>query len=514
MFKKLCLICLFAWTSFSLSYSQDEFPICGVGHEDIKIITERLLENKADLAQNKNRVRFRETIYVPIVFHLVARNDGSGRISETAVLDRLCELNEDFEGTDIQFFLQELNYFDNTTVFSNHKGTEFTFMSFERKAGAINVYIIQNADTGTDLTGGRTEGYYIGNPALDWIVIRKSAMENSNIAFTHEMGHYFTLLHTFNGWDQEVYDPAVHGNPAPSNSPRGITTERVNRDNCNSEGDFLCDTPPDYGFGFGWNECEYTPQVLDPNGDLVDPDEVNFMSYFLRCPLDQYNFSESQTELMYNDLTQTPSRAALVDANPDNTSTIDGTMSLTAPVDGAATNSLTSADLSWEPLDGADQYLVQIARTPAFTGSTTFAVVTNTNSVTVEDLRESTNYFWRVRPFNSYFTCRGFSAIETFKTEIVSGVNSIEAIQSWSVYPNPLSNGRRLELNMQSNNNIIGQVRLLNYSGKEIQNYGNVSIGTGGNNLHFDLSNVGSGLYILQLSSPLGSLTEKVIVLD
>ena len=248
------------------------------------------MTNKADLLEHTDRIRFRETVYVPIAFHLVARNDGSGRVNESDVLNKLCELNQDFADTDIQFFLHDFNYIDNSTVFNNHRGTQFTFMSFERVAGALNVYIIQNADTQTDLNNGRTEGYYTGNPSLDWVVMRKSAMEFQNIFFTHEIGHYFSLLHTFNGWDQEVYDANVHGNPVRTLSPRGVPTERVSRDNCSSEGDFICDTPPDYGFGFGWAECEYTLETQDPNGDLVDPDETNYMSYFLRCQLNDYHF--------------------------------------------------------------------------------------------------------------------------------------------------------------------------------------------------------------------------------
>lgn len=56
--------------------------------------------------------------YVPIQFHLLARSSGGGRISARVVFQGLCKLNEDFEGTGLQFYFNgELEQIDNKALF-------------------------------------------------------------------------------------------------------------------------------------------------------------------------------------------------------------------------------------------------------------------------------------------------------------------------------------------------------------------------------------------------------------
>ena len=79
--------------------------LCGThpNSEGFDLQTSRLLNN---LRAVKDGVPTpRDVSFVPIRFHVGARNDGSGRISASKVLDQLCELNEDFAPYDIQFFL-------------------------------------------------------------------------------------------------------------------------------------------------------------------------------------------------------------------------------------------------------------------------------------------------------------------------------------------------------------------------------------------------------------------------
>ena len=62
------------------------------------------------------------------------------------------------------------------------------------------------------------------------------------------------------------------GNPAPASSPGGIPTEKMDGSNCETAGDYLCDTPPDYN-GFGWDDCDYDGGAQDPMGVEIDPEE-------------------------------------------------------------------------------------------------------------------------------------------------------------------------------------------------------------------------------------------------
>ena len=111
----------------------------------------------------------------------------------------------------------------------------------------------------------------------------------------------FSLEHTFNGWECGAYN--TENVPAPTspscNSP---ATERANGSNCETSGDYICYTPPDYNNGLGWGGCDFSLNVLDPQGNAIDPDERNYMSYFLSCPDDEYFFSDQQNAAVQQDL--------------------------------------------------------------------------------------------------------------------------------------------------------------------------------------------------------------------
>ena len=94
---------------------------------------------------------------------------------------------------------------------------------------------------------------------------------------SHEVGHCLGLFHTFR-------------------TDNGA--ELVNGVNCQSAGDFVCDTPADVddGFTVGYPSCEWNGNDVDDEGDLYDPDETNIMSY--SHPLCYKGFSDGQAERM------------------------------------------------------------------------------------------------------------------------------------------------------------------------------------------------------------------------
>ena len=138
-----CLL-LFFIIPFSLTHAQEYQAPCGTVGKLQEEIIPQLMANKA-LVQS-GLVQFRETVWVPIKFHLVARNDGSGRVMERDLLNQLCILNEDFFAMDIQFYIEDgFNYIENTTVFDNHVNTQNTIMTINRSVSALNVFIVNDA---------------------------------------------------------------------------------------------------------------------------------------------------------------------------------------------------------------------------------------------------------------------------------------------------------------------------------------------------------------------------------
>jgi hypothetical protein len=88
---------------------------------------------------------------------------------------------------------------------------------------------------------------------------------------THELGHYFNLLHTF----QSSTD-------ANQTNREYVTRDAMQGANCATKGDLLCDTPADpYGRdSLSLLGCSYTGTARDPQGQLYTPSLANIMSYY------------------------------------------------------------------------------------------------------------------------------------------------------------------------------------------------------------------------------------------
>ncbi|MEL7249577.1 MAG: zinc-dependent metalloprotease [Bacteroidota bacterium] len=475
------------------------------GYEDQK---DRLLQNIRQAAGGTYTAR--NTIYVPVKFHVGARNDGSGRLSAQRVLDQLCELNEDFLDLDIQFFLAdgEINFINNTTFYTNHGSTQNTVMTSQRDPRALNVYIVENANIDGNTGGGTVLAYYI--PSRDWIVITKTYVRKNDTTLAHEVGHYFSLLHTFNGWECEGFNE--EDTPAPAVSSCGqVPTERANGSNCNSSGDFLCDTPADYNNGFGWNGCDFTLNVLDPIGEPIDPDERNYMSYFLECPESEYFFSVQQNNVMRADM-QTARRGPLfLDPVPDYVE-IAGTTANIFPEDESTTDGYNLVDFVWEEVEGATSYLLEIDRVSSFS-ITPIRIITSSTSAVVETLDPDRTYFWRVRPFNAHAVCTESSEVTRFRTnEDPVSVSTLSQVESFSVAPNPVLGQNELNVYLSTTETFSAQVELLDPNGRTTAINQPFEFTVGENRMNFDLSDLPNGIYFLRIHGPTGTLSQKIIL--
>ncbi len=473
---------------------------------------DRLLQNIRSAASGTYTAR--NTIYVPIKFHVGANNDGSGRLSAQRVLDQLCEINEDFAALDIQFFLAdgEINFINNTTFYTNHANTQSTVMSSQRDPRAINIYIVENANFDGSGGDGIVLAYYI--PSRDWIVMTKTYVRKNDTTLAHELGHYFSLLHTFNGWEAEGYN--VENVPAPTtgtgdraNQP--VQTERVYGSNCGSAGDFLCDTPPDYNNGFGWQGCNFNLNVLDPLGQTINPDERNYMSYFLDCPESEYFFSEDQSDVMKADMQTTRRSNLFLDPVPDYAE-ITGTSANLFPEDEGTADAYNFVEFVWEEVDGADSYLLEVDRVSSFSINPVRIITSNTNAV-VESLDPDRTYFWRVRPFNAHFACAANSDVTRFRTsENPVSTSTPAEIEAFSVAPNPVAGENELTVYLSTSASFAGQVELLDVNGRKTAINQAFEFRVGENRINLNLSDLPNGIYFLRINGLTGNLTQKVIL--
>jgi hypothetical protein len=507
MKKMMVVVILFLLGGIALN-AQTNHGRCGNGGgEWNEIITERLLQNKQALADDP--VQFRTTVYVPVRFHLVANSNMQGRVEHWRVLEQLCRLNQDFADMDMQFYIKGMNDNINNNGIYSTQYTAGTVMNLLRDQTALNVWIVDVATPAPPTPGETTTilGYY--NPQRDWVVIKRSEVRASSVTLPHEIGHFFSLAHTHNGWDAVPWSPAI-GNPSPVTSPGGVPTELQSGSNCNTAGDYICDTPPDYN-GLGFPTCNYNI-AQDPTGVFINPDEKLFMSYFDFCPRNEYYFSPTQQDLMWVDYNHS-SRNYLRSTFVPNLTEITETPVLTYPVGGITPPGYNMVNFQWTAVTGADHYLLEIDRAATFTINPIRVIVSGTNNHTIATLEPNRSYFWRVRPYNAYRTCTNFTQSGTFQTNsTIVNTTDIADLNEWSISPNPVYAEGSIQINLQATRGFEGVFTLYNTAGQMVRQYGKQRINTGATSFDFSVANLQSGVYILALDHEEGREVRRVVV--
>lgn len=329
--------------------------------------------------------------YIPLKIHLVGSDEGDGFHKLQYILDGLCRLNSQFEQVGFYFYIHENIDYISSTALNNHDEGYGQVIGSTLRDDAANIYYVDNANGNC--------GYYSGWG--DFVVIANSCAGPYNSTVAHELGHYFDLPHTFNGWENRA-----------STAPARATDERVNGSNCTTAGDRFCDTPADY-LSDRWN-CPYRETKLDYNGDPYNVDGSLFMSYANDgC---QNRFSAEQIDVM----------RAYVNSERR------GLLSLPVPVLDSvgkpqavypAHNSVNIPEnfvqLKWRKVNGATHYHLQVSRY-----STIFNVdtIVQDTSVILTSLESPYNYKWRVRPFNQGYTCTEYTSYWIFTTRAASPI--------------------------------------------------------------------------------------------
>jgi hypothetical protein len=496
------------WMPASIFAQHEHTAACGF------VPTPEYIQQLKDLKQQINEgvleTRDNEITYVPLKLHLIGKADGSSRVSEMRVLDMVCTLNEEFADQDIQFYIYNgFNYINNDAAYSN-PGDVPLILTGNKDNKALNIYMGANATPPNGSGLGVTLGYY--SPFNDWVVVRRSEISAASSTTPHEVGHFFGLPHPFNGWDCTAWNEAEHGNPvnftqSPCNPD--IPVERANGSNCNNAGDFICDTPADYNFGFvdSNNDCNWdnNPEVYDNQGNLLQPQENNMMGYFNGCA--DYEFTPTQKDIMAANLN---ARGALdTDFTPSATS-INGTPDLIAPGDFETTEAYNEVAFEWTAVDGANQYILEIDLAPNFSFAPIRMVVWGTYKV-VTELQPSVTYHWRVRPYNAYATCSDVS--EKFQFETGTAINTVEPtfVQDWSVQPNPVVANSMVQIEMNTNEAFDAQVELVSTSGQTLQRL-DTTFPAGNSAVNLQVDNLPSGLYIVYVRTQKGVLTKRLVV--
>ena len=480
-------------------FSQQQFS-CGMSSTDCKEVMAEMLKNREEMRdQNFDRGAI---TYVPLRFFLVADLDGSGRGTERSCLTALCNLNNNYAEQEIQFYIKEFKYIDNGSIYDSPMG--FSGSNAIANAmiyDAINIFVVQDA-------GGGAAAYFqppYGPNGNDWVVCAKQYMTDTRV-LTHELGHFFSLAHTFNGWEEEQWDIAKHGNPvtqfwAPDGSTR---VELVDGSNCSNSGDGFCDTPADYLFPSG--NCSYTDQVRDKNSELLEPQVDNYMNYHFGCS--EYFYTDDQKAAVKNSLNSFNRNYVRPGFTPVTTEITDKP-TLISPENDEQLDYHENVYLTWEPVEGAQYYIVDL-----LSGTTKIKRIVDTNFILFEDeLQPDKSYLWKVMPFNESYGCAQFSSTIKFRTgEGFNSIQEITEVSEFSILPNPVQAGSNINISISADENFDATIFLVSMTGQIVNSIQNYQFQKGNASLELSTSKIPSGVYFVNIQSEKGVLNKKIIV--
>ncbi|MFN0276870.1 MAG: T9SS type A sorting domain-containing protein [Chitinophagales bacterium] len=450
------------------------------------------IQTEADLAWLRNfqanhipgESRSGETYFVPIKVHIVGTDAGEGYINVSTVMQNICDLNVQFEPAGFIFYLFEDVHYINKSIYYNHDWDDgYSMMALNNDPDAVNMYFVG------DPAGNC--GYF--SPAGNAVAIANGCGGIGNSTIAHELGHYFSLPHTFYGWEW--------GDPPISDQ------EQVDGGNCNSAADGFCDTPADYA-SWRWF-CSSAPLFTDPDGVDFNPDGTYFMSYSDdNC---QDKFSPDQMDAMTEYLTG-PKDYLL--ENPTVNFTDVDTSELLLPFDEEENLFSNYAELSWSPVENAQGYVVQVSYTPSFTAMK-YDVFTTETSFICTDLVHDQKYYWRVKVIGEANTCEGASPYRIFYTgsETLTTLEGNDALKAFTVYPNPANSGEVINLNILAEAGKNETVLVKDFTGKIIVSKNFTATGTL-QTIPVELPGIASGIYIVQVTDGDIPALKKLLVTE
>lgn len=451
-----------------------------------------------------------DTLKLGITIHVVGTNSGAGYIKTTKLLKAFDVLQKDFLAFNILPFIEgEIRYINNS-VFYDHNYTQgSTMMAFNNLPNTVNCYIVE------DPAGNC--GYY--SPSRDGLVVAKNCLDPGDRTWSHELGHFLTLPHTFVGWDSSPETLPIN-EPAP-NTVNGRQVEKADGSNCDVAADGFCDTPPDY-MSFTWN-CNsfglYPESLLDPDSVQFDAIAGNIMSYVrdacLPAPGD--GFSAEQMAAMEIDLMQ---RGNLIEEIECPGEVTNDNLSLISPADGEIINPVDeiSVLLEWSSAENASHYLVEVSTNAFFSGLLGELIVSDTMLLLTTDImpiQENRRYFWRVLPFNSVDMVTDYSEEFDFRIEdLLSTTSTAEFDQNIKVFPNPVSStANTLSVSLQGvMANEVAVLKLSNSLGQTVSESKANTSGEGRLYYTFNTDELSTGLFFLTISLGGQETTRKVII--
>ncbi|WP_411894379.1 T9SS type A sorting domain-containing protein [Winogradskyella sp. A2] len=259
----LLFLLLFVSTSINAQSDDCGFEFTEAAQNYYDSIKDQIEELETEFLENQLTGRSSTLLSsVPVKAHIIRQSDGTGGLTNIELNDAMAAMNSIYVNAGLEFFLCDgINYINSDDYYTYQSAEESLMTSVHNVNGVINIYFTNSI---TSSSGGSLCGYAYFPGGPETILMANSCTTNGS-TLSHEMGHFFALSHT-------------HGN----SNVFASSQELVDGSNCDSTGDFICDTPADPKLGVNNvnQDCNYTDTTsLDSNGDLYQPDPLNLMSY-------------------------------------------------------------------------------------------------------------------------------------------------------------------------------------------------------------------------------------------
>lgn len=506
-----------------LSYAQTTVPSiphsCQLDHQTAAAIKQKLMDNRNSFTkqQIKDLTTNRAITYIPVVIHNVSNTSGEGETPVVDILNFMCGLNGIYADQEVQFFLY--GPIRNRTS-NNIDGNGFAFssqveMATNKVTNALNLYIGRS-------TNDQRASYY--NSAGDFVFLLQQMLSAGAKTEAHEIGHFFTLPHTFYGWEGLTAETSYPNQNVPAtinNNGRNFRPERVARTgsgaNCQTEADGFCDTPADY---YSDREsCPYNPTMKDPTGASLDPDESNLMSYAFDACVS--TFTPEQEAAIAMDIAQ----RSWVSQTPPNTNIVTGTPLAVNPADGQALGPISNPTvrLDWSDVTDATWYYLEVYGTripglnlPNTTDIVYQGMVYTGNShfdLPTTDLIAGKYYAWRIRAMNEASTCAGFSSYYKFEASTATAIEDLPLAQQLSlkINNNPITTSY-IPMTIYSSEELMGSVRLYSMDGREVLSMTKQNLAQGESIVQLPAGELTNGVYVAVLNTERGTIQQRLVI--
>lgn len=397
---------------------------------------------KLDHAQSATENTSNDTTWLATQIFLVHAATGAPAMTLDSLKRSFEVLDRRFAPAKIQFYQAGMPRYIVNQIWSNPPDKQISTLMIDsfNLTRVVNIYF-------TNLASQGLCGYaYYPNSGPGGTISRGAAVmsypcsgpESGTLA--HELGHFFSLPHPFQG---------TSGNPA------GPMAERVTRNvnetaprlsaNCQTTGDFFCDTKAD-PYSARW-QCLSNPATFDINGDRFFADSSLVMSYAANNCRDV--FSDQQMNAMRATVANGSSpRGYLISRQRPITNVITNEAVPITPAIGASNVQPNFAHFNWTAVPGATFYHVRIKRAilPAILKDT---VVAGTFlSVYDNKMNINTDFQWSVTPHNENdfviskpIVWYNFRTSNRTATPVFENQNN-----NFLIFPNPVQAGNALTI--------------------------------------------------------------------